>query len=123
MAKSGRQTLRSNLARNVRARRQHLEITQEKLSEISDLHQTYVSDVERSRRNVTLDIVERLAMALKLRPYELLLDEGLALAQQVVGSADLPARRPRLTAGSATIHEDPPAYKSRKRKPRRKPRG
>lgn len=98
-------------------------MTQEQLSEISDLHQTYVSDVERSRRNVTLDIVERLALALKLRPCELLLDEGLGLIQQDGTAVESPPKRPRPSSGPSVVHEGKPIYKAKKRKPRRNPRG
>lgn len=64
--------LRENLAANVRSRRLSLGLTQEELAEKSELHQTYLSDVERARRNVTLDVVQRLAGALSVNPIELL---------------------------------------------------
>ena len=64
--------LKANLARNVRAVRTDLGMTQEMLAESSGLHQTYLSDVERGKRNVTLDVVTRLAEALKVSPLELL---------------------------------------------------
>jgi CheY-like chemotaxis protein/DNA-binding XRE family transcriptional regulator len=50
----------------VRGRRNHLGFSQEKLAEIADLHRTYVSDVERGARNVSLESIERLAQALKI---------------------------------------------------------
>lgn len=39
-------------------------ISQEKLAEIAGLHRTYVSSVERGERNVSLETIERLAIAL-----------------------------------------------------------
>src|SRR5579872_175104 len=66
--------LRNNLGRNLRAYRKRMGLTQEQLSERSGLHQTYLSDVERARRNVTLDVVERLAAAVMTSPIELLSD-------------------------------------------------
>ena len=48
--------LKANLARNVRAIRVDLGMTQEMLAESSGLHQTYLSDVERGKRNVTVQI-------------------------------------------------------------------
>lgn len=69
---SVRVDLKANLARNVRATRVELGMTQEVLAEKSGLHQTYVSDVERGRRNVTLDVVSRLADALHVSPLDLL---------------------------------------------------
>lgn len=36
------------------------------------MHRTYLSDIERTARNVTLDVVERLAAALSVEPWRLL---------------------------------------------------
>jgi len=55
----------------VRARRKQLGISQEELAERSDLHRTYVSDVERGSRNVSLENIARLALALELPIAEL----------------------------------------------------
>lgn len=50
----------------VRSRRNLLGISQEKLAERADLHRTYVSDVERGTRNVSLESIGRLARALEI---------------------------------------------------------
>jgi transcriptional regulator with XRE-family HTH domain len=50
----------------VRSRRRQLGISQEELAERADLHRTYISDVERGSRNVSLENIERLASALDL---------------------------------------------------------
>lgn len=50
----------------VRVRRNQLGFSQEKLAEMAQLHRTYVSDVERGVRNVSLESIERLAQALKI---------------------------------------------------------
>ena len=50
----------------VRSWRNRLGISQEKLAERADLHRTYVSDVERGTRNVSLESIERLARALEI---------------------------------------------------------
>ena len=47
-------------------------ISQEKLAELSGLHRTYVSSVERYERNITIDNMERLALALGVDMRELL---------------------------------------------------
>ena len=50
----------------VRARREELLLTQEKLAELADLHTNYVSSVERGERNLGLHNVARLAYALEV---------------------------------------------------------
>ena len=58
--------------RNLRRRRIHRQLSQEELAEISGLHRTYISGLERGIRNPSISIVARLADALKIEPSELL---------------------------------------------------
>jgi transcriptional regulator with XRE-family HTH domain len=44
--------------------RQQTGISQEKLAEKAGLHRTYVSSVERGKRNISIENIERLAKAL-----------------------------------------------------------
>lgn len=46
--------------------------SQEALAFEAGLHRTFVAHVERQARNISLDNLERLALALELRPYQLL---------------------------------------------------
>jgi DNA-binding XRE family transcriptional regulator len=55
----------------VRVRREALGLTQEELAERARLHRTYLSDIERGTRNVSLLNIERLAGALSLSLSEL----------------------------------------------------
>jgi transcriptional regulator with XRE-family HTH domain len=55
----------------LRAHREALELTQEKLAELADLHTNYVSSVERGERNIGLHNIARLAYALDLPVSEL----------------------------------------------------
>lgn len=48
-------------------------LTQEKLAELSGLHRTYISLLEREQRNISLQNIERIANALHVDPYELLI--------------------------------------------------
>ena len=48
----------------VRVRREELGLTQEDLAEKAGIHRTYLSDVERGSRNLSLINIERLALAL-----------------------------------------------------------
>jgi CheY-like chemotaxis protein/DNA-binding XRE family transcriptional regulator len=50
----------------VRFRRDHLGISQEELAGRAGLHRTYISDVERGARNVSLESIHRLATALEV---------------------------------------------------------
>lgn len=58
----------------VRERRHELGLSQERLAELAGLDRTYVSSLERGRRNPTLKTAARLAGALNLPLAELLRD-------------------------------------------------
>lgn len=60
------------LARNVRQIREERGWSQEELGELAEVHRTYVSQVERGLRNPTIEIVARLAKALKVSAADLL---------------------------------------------------
>jgi transcriptional regulator with XRE-family HTH domain len=60
------------LGHAVRARRQQLGWSQERLAEESGLDRTYISGIERATRNPTLAIQERIASALGTTVAELL---------------------------------------------------
>ena len=55
----------------VKARREELELTQEDLAEKAKIHRTYLSDIERGSRNLSLINIEKLAAALSLPVSEL----------------------------------------------------
>ena len=46
-------------------------LTQKKVAELSGLHRTYISQLERGLKSPTLDAVERLASALGMNPHDL----------------------------------------------------
>ncbi len=58
----------------LRAARERVGVSQEKLAELSGLHRTYVSSVERGRCNISLQNIERLAQALGVTMAELMPD-------------------------------------------------
>lgn len=60
------------LAANLVSLRRTKEWSQEALGFEAGLHRTFVAHVERQARNVSLDNVEKLALALGVEPYELL---------------------------------------------------
>jgi len=60
------------LSKVVRERRDELSLSQEELSQRSGLHRTYISDVERGSRNLSVKNLIRLAHALEMTPSALL---------------------------------------------------
>lgn len=59
-------------AENVRKLRSERGLSQEQLAELSELHRTYVGSVERGERNVSIDNMERIADALRVKLRELI---------------------------------------------------
>ena len=55
---------RRRIAANIRKLRSERGLSQERLAELADFHRTYVSQLERCVTNVSIDGLERLAMAL-----------------------------------------------------------
>jgi len=60
---------------NVRKFRIEAGLSQEKLGELSDLHRTYISDIECFRRSISLNNIEKIAKALNVEPYKLFMEE------------------------------------------------
>lgn len=64
--------LRVVVGKNVRQARLRLGIPQDELAHRAHIHPTYLSGVENGRRNITLDVLERLAAALRVAETDLL---------------------------------------------------
>ena len=60
------------LAENVRALRKASGLSQEALALEAELDRTYISQVERAKRNITIEVLERLARALGTTADQLL---------------------------------------------------
>jgi transcriptional regulator with XRE-family HTH domain len=58
--------VRERFGTAVKFRREELKMTQEDLAEKAGIHRTYLSDVERGTRNLSLVNIERLAEALSI---------------------------------------------------------
>ena len=52
--------------KNVKKYRTLLNISQEDLAELCNLHRTYISDVERGKRSISLNNIEKIAIALQI---------------------------------------------------------
>jgi transcriptional regulator with XRE-family HTH domain len=67
--------LRQILARSVRTLRAQRGLSQEALAFEAGINRTYVSDIERGTRNVSLDNISRLAKALGVPAWSLIKEE------------------------------------------------
>ena len=71
MAKKSKPDIRERFGFAVKTRREELQLTQEDLADKAGIHRTYLSDVERGSRNLSLINIERLAAALSMPLSEL----------------------------------------------------
>lgn len=77
MKKAGKSlSARENFGKNLRWARQLLEISQEELALRANLSRTYVSEVERGGRNISIDNMDLLAQALDV-PLRNLVDSEM----------------------------------------------
>ena len=63
-----KETLRKSLGIVIKRRRESLALSQDQLGLRSDLHRTYISDVERGERNLSFDSIYSLAKGLGVLP-------------------------------------------------------
>lgn len=59
---------------NVRKYRKEKGISQEKLAELCGLHRTYISDIERLKRSISLENIQRIADALNIETHRLFIE-------------------------------------------------
>lgn len=71
MKKGTKADIRERFGFAVKTRREDLGLTQEDLADKAGIHRTYLSDVERGSRNLSLLNIERMAAALDLSLSEL----------------------------------------------------
>lgn len=64
--------LKQTVARNVRRLRLERGYTQEELSELAGINRNYTGMIERGERSPTVDMLEKLAKALKIDPVAFL---------------------------------------------------
>ena len=61
----------------IKQRRQEIGISQEVLAERAGLHRTYIGDIERGARNLSLENIEKLAQALQISISDLFAKYGI----------------------------------------------
>ena len=76
MGRAPRVQSRQVLATNLRRARAAAGLSQEALADLAGLHRTFVGHVERSETNISLDNIDRLAVALGIEPWRLLHPDG-----------------------------------------------
>ena len=59
---------------NVKAYRQRIGLSQEAFAEKCGMHRTYISAIECFRRSISLENIQKIADALEIEPYQLLLE-------------------------------------------------
>ncbi len=65
--------IRAVFADNLRKRRKAAGLSQEELAHMADIERAYVSQLERRLNSPTIDMLAKLAGAIGVSPYELLL--------------------------------------------------
>jgi transcriptional regulator with XRE-family HTH domain len=63
-------THRQRFAETLREARRNAGISQEELAERSDLHRTYISQLERGLKSPSLDVMVAIAKGLRMTPLE-----------------------------------------------------
>lgn len=61
--------------KNVKKYRNKLNLSQEELADLCTLHRTYISDIERGQRSISLKNIEKLAKTLNVEIYKLFIFE------------------------------------------------
>ncbi len=73
---SDARSLRQVLADNMKALRAKENISQEDFAALCDLHRTYISDIERCNRNISIDNIEKIAAAFNITASDLLKEDS-----------------------------------------------
>lgn len=60
---------------NVKHYRHAIGLSQEAFAEKCGMHRTYISAIERNRRSISLENIQRIADALEIEPYKLFLEK------------------------------------------------
>jgi transcriptional regulator with XRE-family HTH domain len=64
------------LSENLKQKRAELNISQEKLAELLDVHRNTIAFIERKQRNISLELLEKLAQVLNCSASSLIEDKS-----------------------------------------------
>lgn len=59
---------------NLRYYRSQMGVSQEKFAEMCGLHRTYISDIERFNRSISLENIQKIADAIGVETYKLFIE-------------------------------------------------
>ena len=62
-------------AENVKKYRTQKGYSQEHFAELCDMHRTYISSLERCKRSISLENIQRIADALEIETYKLFIED------------------------------------------------
>jgi CheY-like chemotaxis protein len=94
--------LKKEFGTAVKAERNRLGLSQETLAERANLHRTYITDIERGARNLSLESICKLAAALEM-PVQTLFSQ----AQGVAKSSTFPAGTPGQLVDVMLVEDNP----------------
>jgi transcriptional regulator with XRE-family HTH domain len=99
-----------SLGETIYKRRVSLALSQEQLAEKANLHRTYISDLERGRRNPSMLTLSRLAMGLGLRLVDLISDADPSsdeadcnMVAAITDALQRPSRNMAMTDGNTCL--------------------
>jgi two-component system response regulator len=98
--------IKKELGSLIKRRRKQLGLSQEALAERADLHRTYVTDIERGSRNISIESISKLATALEVSIGALFL-EGTSSENQSPGSPQGAANGVSKSVGILLVEDDP----------------
>lgn len=81
MRQESKPDIKQRFGKAIRRRRRELDISQEKLAEIAEIHRTYISSIERGARNPSLENIEKLAKALDISISALFANYGVEVEE------------------------------------------
>lgn len=81
MKQESKPDIKQRFGKAIRRRRRELDISQEKLAEIAEIHRTYISSIERGNRNPSLENIEKLAKALDISISALFANYGIEVEE------------------------------------------
>jgi transcriptional regulator with XRE-family HTH domain len=64
--------IQKTIGKNIRGLRNTKKISQERLAELSDLDRTYIQSIERGDRNISVEVLLKLATGLNVQVTEIL---------------------------------------------------